>query len=94
MAFTFNATHALNTALLLPIIGALFVIEAMSVIVQVVSFRGFGGRRGGVVFDHLVAPTAFYISKEEFEDWWKDAKAQDVEIVWHNSNSWCGFGRI
>ncbi len=35
----------LNTALLLPIIGALFVIEAMSVIVQVVSFRGFGGRR-------------------------------------------------
>jgi len=35
----------LNTALLLPVIGALFVIEAMSVIIQVVSFRGFGGRR-------------------------------------------------
>jgi phospho-N-acetylmuramoyl-pentapeptide-transferase len=35
----------LNTALLLPIIGALFVVEATSVIVQVVSFRGFGGRR-------------------------------------------------
>jgi phospho-N-acetylmuramoyl-pentapeptide-transferase len=35
----------LNTALLLPVIGALFVIEAMSVIVQVIAFRGFGGRR-------------------------------------------------
>ena len=35
----------LNTALLLPVIGALFVVEALSVIIQVVSFRGFGGRR-------------------------------------------------
>ena len=35
----------LNTALLLPVIGALFVVEALSVIVQVISFRGFGGRR-------------------------------------------------
>ena len=31
--------------LLLPIIGALFVVDAMSVILQVISFRGFGGRR-------------------------------------------------
>jgi phospho-N-acetylmuramoyl-pentapeptide-transferase len=35
----------LNTALLLPIVGALFAIETVSVILQVVSFRGFGGRR-------------------------------------------------
>lgn len=34
-----------NTTLLLPIIGALFVTETLSVIVQVISFRGFGGRR-------------------------------------------------
>ena len=34
----------LNTALLLPIIGALFVIEALSVIVQVFSFRVFHKR--------------------------------------------------
>ncbi len=34
----------LNTALLLPVIGALFVIEAMSVIIQVISFRAFGRR--------------------------------------------------
>ncbi len=25
-----------------------------------------------IVFDHLVAPTAFYISREEFEKWWRD----------------------
>jgi hypothetical protein len=46
------------------------------------------------VFDHLVAPTAFYISREEFENWWKEIGAKDVEIIWHNRNSWCGFGEI
>ena len=35
----------LSTTLLLPIIGALFVVETMSVIIQVGAFRGFGGRR-------------------------------------------------
>ena len=55
----------------------------------------FGWReQHNIVFDHLVAPTAFYISKDEFEQWWKDAKAENVEITWHNRNSWCGFGRI
>ena len=55
----------------------------------------FGWReQHNIVFDHLVAPTAFYISKEEFADWWKDIKADDVEITWHNQNSWCGFGKI
>jgi len=47
-----------------------------------------------IVFDHLVAPTAFYISREEFEKWWQETGAKDVEIIWHNQNSWCGFGRI
>ena len=47
-----------------------------------------------IVFDHLVAPTAFYISREEFEKWWEDVNADDVQIIWHNRNSWCGFGRI
>lgn len=55
----------------------------------------FGWReQHNIVFDHLVAPTAFYISKTEFEDWWKDINAQDLEIFWHNSNSWCGFGKV
>lgn len=47
-----------------------------------------------IVFDHLVAPTAFYISREEFEDWWREVGAQDVVINWHNQNSWRGFGRV
>ena len=34
----------LNTALLLPIVGALFVVEALSVIIQVFSYRTFGRR--------------------------------------------------
>lgn len=47
-----------------------------------------------IVFDHLVAPTAFYISRAEFEDWWREVGAEDVTIAWHNQNSWRGFGRI
>jgi SAM-dependent methyltransferase len=56
---------------------------------------GFGWReQHNIVFDHLVAPTAFYISKDEFEDWWKEINAENVEITWHNQNSWCGFGEV
>ena len=47
-----------------------------------------------IVFDHLVAPTAYYITREEFEAWWKDVGATDVTISWHNQNSWRGFGRL
>lgn len=55
----------------------------------------FGWReQHNIVFDHLVAPTAFYISKDDFAEWWKDIAAEDVEITWHNKNSWCGIGRI
>ncbi len=55
----------------------------------------FGWReQHNIVFDHLVAPTAFYISRTEFENWWKEIGAENVEIIWHNQNSWCGFGEI
>ena len=47
-----------------------------------------------IVIDHLVAPTAFYISRDEFEDWWRDVNATDVVIGWHNQNSWRGFGGL
>jgi len=57
------------------------------------SLSTFGWReQHTIVFDHLVAPTAFYIPREEFETWWRDAGAKDVVISWHNKNSWCGFG--
>jgi SAM-dependent methyltransferase len=59
------------------------------------SLSSFGWReQHTIVFDHLVAPTAFYISREEFETWWHDIGAREVEIAWHNRNSWCGRGRI
>jgi SAM-dependent methyltransferase len=55
----------------------------------------FGWReQHNIVFDHLVAPTAFYISKPEFESWWTDIGADEAEVTWHNQNSWCGFGKI
>lgn len=45
-----------------------------------------------IVFDHLVAPTAFYIKREDFEKWFERAGLQDVEISWRNQNSWRGRG--
>jgi SAM-dependent methyltransferase len=55
----------------------------------------FGWReQHNIVFDHLVAPTAYYISKDEFSEWWRELGAEETEITWHNENSWCGFGRI
>ena len=47
-----------------------------------------------IVFDHLVAPTAFYLTRAQFESWWKAIGAGDVTIGWHHKNSWRGFGRI
>ncbi len=47
-----------------------------------------------IVFDHLVAPTSHYISREEFEAWWREVAATEVVIGWHNKNSWRGFGRV
>jgi len=59
------------------------------------SISRFGWReQHTIVFDHLVAPTAFYISREEFEGWWRDIGASHVQISWHNRNSWRGTGRI
>jgi len=59
------------------------------------AISGFGWReQHTIVFDHLVAPTSHYLRREEFEQWWQDIQAQDVEIGWHNKNSWRGFGKL
>ena len=55
----------------------------------------FGWREHHViVFDHLVAPTVHYLTREEFEKWWSGIEAREVKIGWHNRNSWRGFGQI
>jgi SAM-dependent methyltransferase len=42
------------------------------------------------VFDHLVAPTAFYHRREEVEDWFATAGLEQVVITARNNNSWRG----
>lgn len=59
------------------------------------SIAGFGwSEQHTIVFDHLVAPTAFYIPREEFEEWWREISARDVVVGWHNKNSWRGFAEV
>lgn len=58
------------------------------------SISSFGWReQHTIVFDHLVAPTAQYVSREQFEKWWAGIDSHDTAINWHNRNSWRGFGR-
>jgi SAM-dependent methyltransferase len=45
-----------------------------------------------IVFDHLNAPTAFYIGRSDFESWFHAAGLERTTFVWHNRNSWKGFG--
>jgi SAM-dependent methyltransferase/uncharacterized protein YbaR (Trm112 family) len=47
-----------------------------------------------IVFDHLVAPVAFYLRRSEFAAWFERAGLSDVRIEHHNANSWRGFGRV
>jgi SAM-dependent methyltransferase len=47
-----------------------------------------------IVFDHLVAPTAHYVKRAEFEQWWEGIRARDTIIGWHNRNSWRGLGQV
>jgi SAM-dependent methyltransferase/uncharacterized protein YbaR (Trm112 family) len=47
-----------------------------------------------IVYDHVTAPTAFYIPRTELARWCADAALEDVVIAWHNRNSWRGFGRV
>jgi SAM-dependent methyltransferase/uncharacterized protein YbaR (Trm112 family) len=47
-----------------------------------------------IVFDHLVAPVAFYLTRQEFEAWFGRAGLQQIQIEHHNDNSWRGFARV
>lgn len=59
------------------------------------SLSSFSFRRNyNIVFDHLVAPVAFYLRREEFEGWFQRSDLRDVRISWRNENSWRGFGRV
>jgi 2-polyprenyl-3-methyl-5-hydroxy-6-metoxy-1,4-benzoquinol methylase len=45
-----------------------------------------------VIFDHLVAPTAFYVRREEFRAWFEQAGFPRIDISARNDNSWRGHG--
>lgn len=47
-----------------------------------------------IVFDHLVAPVAFYIRHDEFAAWFERAGLESTRIEHHNSNSWRGFAHV
>jgi SAM-dependent methyltransferase len=58
------------------------------------SLSTFSFRRNyNIVYDHLIAPVAFYLGRREFEEWFQRTGLTDVLISWRNKNSWRGFGR-
>jgi len=46
-----------------------------------------------IVFDQLVAPTAQYLRRAQFDAWFRRAGLRDVELSARNRNSWRGRGR-
>ncbi|HOO56669.1 MAG TPA: methyltransferase domain-containing protein [bacterium] len=56
------------------------------------SQRGFGHTHV-VIHDHLTAPIAYYIKKEDFEDWFREQGMEGLELIHRNSNSWIGVAR-
>jgi SAM-dependent methyltransferase len=46
-----------------------------------------------VVFDHLVAPKAEYLTRQTVEAWFAHAGLRDTTITPRNANSWRGYGR-
>jgi SAM-dependent methyltransferase len=45
-----------------------------------------------IVVDHLLPSIAHYIPRLEFERWFQENHLADVQIGWHNENSWRGHG--
>ncbi|MEM7677444.1 MAG: methyltransferase domain-containing protein, partial [Myxococcota bacterium] len=43
-----------------------------------------------IVHDHLTPPIAHYIPREEFQSWFDALRLEDIQIGWHNQNSWRG----
>lgn len=44
-----------------------------------------------IVYDQLNPSIAFYLPRDEFASWYDGF--EEVQIGWHNRNSWRGFGR-
>ena len=47
-----------------------------------------------VIFDHLAAPTAFYLRREEFREWFRRTSLTDPVLSWRNENSWRGWAHV
>lgn len=47
-----------------------------------------------IVLDHIIAPTAYYLKKEEIRDWFDFKGAEMVNISWRNKNSWRASCRV
>ncbi len=41
-----------------------------------------------IVYDHLVAPVAYYLPREEVVSWGSSIDPAFSQIRWHNQNSW------
>lgn len=47
-----------------------------------------------IVHDHLAAPVAHYLRKDQVERWYRETGAAGAVVSWHNRNSWRGYGII
>ncbi len=48
----------------------------------------------GIVFDHLLAPIAYYLSREDLERWARETSLAEPVLRWHNRMSWTLVGGV
>jgi SAM-dependent methyltransferase len=47
-----------------------------------------------IVFDQLVTPVAYYLSREQVEAWFRGPRFEDVALRWHNQMSWTATATV
>ena len=47
-----------------------------------------------IVFDQLVTPVAYYLSRAEVEAWFAGDSFTDVALRWHNQMSWTATATV
>jgi uncharacterized protein YbaR (Trm112 family)/ubiquinone/menaquinone biosynthesis C-methylase UbiE len=52
------------------------------------------GEIHSIVFDHLLAPISFYLEKDAVIHWFNRYEFGDIQIAWHNKNSWRAMGYL
>jgi SAM-dependent methyltransferase len=89
-AALFGAVHVVYRPLRHTPLGRLLPTAEYVTSLKVFTFR----QVYSIVFDQLVAPSSYYVRREELQEWLAAGGLVDVTVTPRNENSWRGWGRV